>query len=132
MNSTVTCDVSSCRAMVIANVISNTLYDTSAFRACQGCSAAIFPNFPDWSSRWSSNDFVVLTGNGTDISNNPRNNTLVDCKRICLGYWDCAGFSRPKAASDTSVATCYLKMNLTATLRTYYDSIWLTWSFDNS
>ena len=130
---TTICNVTQCRATVGAYISSNRSYDTTTISDCQGCPRASYPNFPDWSSLWRSDDFYVRSIAGADIAGNPRNGTLATCQALCLTYTVCFGFSREKAANDSdTLASCYLKNNLTSSIRTVNDPVWQTILFIGS
>ena len=131
-NYSTVCTVADCRSTIISYLLTNTSYNTSSLSACQGCSGASQPNFPDWSSRWTAYDFVVFTATGTDLSGNPRTGTLLDCQRGCLRYSACVGFSRAKVANNSASAPCYCKVNMTMSRRTFNDSTWHTWVFNDT
>ena len=91
----------------------------------------------DWYSnvapprKWTKNDFIVYTTNGTDLRNQPVKGTLTDCKNACSGDNSCVGFSRQKSVADSSYAPCYLKKDITNFPRKFSDSTWqtFTWSY---
>jgi hypothetical protein len=73
--------------------------------------------------KYSLSDFAQLTGDGTDLPNQPITGTLWDCQTACTDAGNCIGFTRAKKDDDKNNAQCYLKIaypNKTMNHKTWY------------
>lgn len=125
------CNVIQCRMIIYQYLATNTTYNSRTLRECDGCAQAFYPNFPDWSSLWNVHDFVIFTARNTDIPGNPYTNTLTNCQTRCLTNIQCVGFSRAKSINDSINGPCYLKQNISSSVRSLNNSVWQTWVFSN-
>ena len=61
------------------------------------------------SIRYSVQDYIVHTAEGTDLPNQPMLGTIEECKTACTNNQNCIEFGRAKADGDSIKSYCWLK-----------------------
>ena len=81
------------------------------------------PPPPSKQTAYQIQDFVVLTGPGTDRPNQPMTGTQTECMNACTGDSRCLGFSFSKEGDPNSPQKCWLKEKLDPkTYKTVYNT----------
>jgi len=65
------------------------------------------------SNKYSVQDYIVHTAEGTDLPNQPMLGTIEECKKACNNDEKCIEFGRAKADGDNIKSYCWLKKNNT-------------------
>ncbi|CAF1193301.1 unnamed protein product [Adineta ricciae] len=107
------CDILACRSVISDYISRDWAYNTANFGECQGCTLAVYPNYPaDWSNRWYTSNILIPSSAGQDCAGNPYHGNIIQCQTFCLNNMACVGFGRSKtAANNDSTQACWLKNN---------------------
>ena len=132
-NTNTFCNITACRLIIVGQIQNNSLYNTTDFSECNGCSSAAYPNFPEqFFHRWNIENFVIMSSYGQDCRGTPHTGNLTTCQLFCLSDPTCVGFSRKKNVADNdSNSQCYLKHNIQQN-QSPNNAIWHTFAFNET
>ncbi|CAF1283640.1 unnamed protein product [Adineta ricciae] len=93
----------------------NWTYNTANFGECQGCTLAVYSNYPaDWSNRWYISNIFIRSSAGQDCAGNPYYGNMITCQTFCLNNTACVGFSRAKTAANNGSISQTIIFNTTS------------------